>query len=112
MAIKKNILLEIDKQNDEEISMRGNPVAINILVSNLVDNAIRYTPNNGKVLVSTKNHEEQCIIIVEDSGPGIDTNKYDKIFERFYRGQQDIDGGLIGGACLNSDDFLAIVNSF
>ena len=50
-----------------------------------MDNAIKYTPNDGKVAVTITHNEKALCIIVEDSGIGIDENDLDKITQRFYR---------------------------
>ncbi|MDD6762797.1 MAG: ATP-binding protein [Clostridiales bacterium] len=54
-------------------------------VYNIVDNAIKYTPPNGNVTVRVDEDEENCIIDVEDNGPGIPEGEKTKIFDRFYR---------------------------
>ena len=58
---------------------------VGILIRNLVENAIRYTPNGGTVKVSITEESRQRHVIVEDSGPGIPEEEYDKVFKRFYR---------------------------
>ena len=55
------------------------------LVSNLVDNAIRYTPAGGTVLLQVARQEEQVVLAVSDSGPGIPEAERDKVFAPFYR---------------------------
>ena len=58
------------------------------VIANLLDNAIKYTPKGGKVFVGVHNGGDQTELIVEDSGPGIATKDIDRIFDRFYRGDQ------------------------
>jgi two-component system sensor histidine kinase TctE len=57
------------------------------LLSNLIDNAIRYTPKEHSVTVRTAFNKEQALAIleVEDNGPGIPVSEREHIFERFYR---------------------------
>jgi two-component system sensor histidine kinase TctE len=55
------------------------------MVSNLVDNAIRYTPPGGTVLVRVRRRIGAVALEVQDSGPGIDPAEYDKVFMPFYR---------------------------
>lgn len=83
-ALDKNIDLEFDA-NDSHHQIYGNKVAIDILITNLVDNAIRYSPENSPVYISVYNSEEHVILEVRDQGPGIPKIKQNKIFERFYR---------------------------
>lgn len=53
--------------------------------SNLLDNALKYTPSGGKVHVAVTPGQEEVRILVSDTGPGIEDGALEKIFERFYR---------------------------
>ena len=55
------------------------------LVNNLLDNAIKYSPESPDITISTKNEEKGLILIVEDKGIGMTKVVQSKIFERFYR---------------------------
>lgn len=55
------------------------------MLANLIDNAIKYTPESGKITVSLSLKEGTISIIFADSGPGISADKHDKVFQRFYR---------------------------
>jgi PAS domain S-box-containing protein len=66
-------------------SLRANPIRIRQLLDNLVGNAIKYTPDQGKVHVSIAARDRQIILEVQDSGPGIPQNEQNRIFEKFYR---------------------------
>lgn len=55
------------------------------LVFNLTDNALRYTPRGGTVTVRLAHKEDEVILLVEDSGPGIPAPERENVFERFYR---------------------------
>jgi two-component system sensor histidine kinase TctE len=55
------------------------------LVSNLVDNALRYTPPGGSVLLAVRQAADGVLLEVEDSGPGIAPAERDKVFTPFYR---------------------------
>ena len=83
-AEEKDIDIEL-KQNKNDIHLRGNSTFIGIMLRNLTDNAIRYTPNNGNVLVELYQDDEQTVISVIDNGPGIAKELRDRVFERFYR---------------------------
>ena len=64
--------------------MEGSPVLLHELVSNLVDNAIKYTPIGGKVTVRVRGGAF-ALLEVEDSGVGIPEQELERVFERFYR---------------------------
>jgi two-component system, OmpR family, sensor histidine kinase QseC len=83
-AIQKNIELEF-LSPDSEATVRGNSTAISILIRNLLDNAIRYTPKNGWVHIDIQETPEHIKLIVTDSGPGIPPELRNRVFERFYR---------------------------
>jgi len=55
------------------------------LVSNLVENAVLYSPSGGKVTVTLTHNEAAVLILVEDQGPGIPSEHRERVFERFYR---------------------------
>lgn len=63
----------------------GHPIAIGILLRNLIDNAIRYTPPNSAVQVIVKEDEQHVILQVIDNGPGIPEELRERVFERFFR---------------------------
>jgi signal transduction histidine kinase len=65
----------------------GYSPGIQILLRNLIDNAIRYTPNNGEVTVSLTESDEAVKISVTDSGPGIPEAKQKELYQRFRRGE-------------------------
>ncbi len=58
---------------------------INQVVYNLVDNAVKFTPEGGYIEVSSKRHAEKIIVKIRNSGKGIPSEEIDKIFERFYK---------------------------
>jgi len=63
----------------------GDPASIRTLLSNLVDNAVRYTPGGGEVVVSVAARPEGATLEVADSGPGIPREERTRVFDRFYR---------------------------
>lgn len=65
--------------------VRGNAVLLQELLGNLLDNALRYTPEGGTITVSCHQTANVVWLIVEDSGKGIANNERNKIFERFYQ---------------------------
>jgi two-component system sensor histidine kinase TctE len=82
-ALRKNIDFGIEA-GEEPIEVLGDENSLHDLISNLIDNALLYTPGGGKVTVRLFK-EAQVVFSVEDSGCGIPTNEREKVFERFYR---------------------------
>jgi len=66
-------------------NVMGDPIWLEELFNNLIDNAIRYTPTGGIVTVRCNGTANQVSWEVEDSGPGIPEEEHERIFERFYR---------------------------
>jgi two-component system sensor histidine kinase QseC len=64
---------------------RGDRAMLGVLLRNLADNAIRYTPAGGAVRVATGADQGHAWLEVEDNGPGIPEHEREKVFERFYR---------------------------
>jgi len=95
-AYKKHIELTLDAEHTCPIT--GNEAAMQILVGNIVSNAIRYSPAKGKVEVSITRQNGKTTLCVLDSGPGIPEQEHERIFERFYRGEgkQHIMGSGLG----------------
>ena len=85
-SFASNIDLGIE-QPDGTIQIFGNPLMLREMLSNLIDNAIRYTPKGHSVTVRTSLDNEQALAIleVEDNGPGIPMSERAHVFERFYR---------------------------
>ncbi|MBZ5594474.1 MAG: hypothetical protein LAP39_19710 [Acidobacteriia bacterium] len=82
----KKIALEC--RSPEDVGYRGDQELIRRLVLNLLENAIRYTPEGGRVLVSLDDAAGELRIRVADTGIGIPPEAAPHVFERFYRGDQ------------------------
>jgi len=70
---------------DEPVQVPGDREALHVLLRNLVDNAVRYTPEGGRVDVSVRADGAQAQIEVLDTGPGIPPDERERVFDRFYR---------------------------
>ena len=66
-------------------SLRADPMAVRQIVTNLVENAIRYTPSGGTITVFTRSQNGSVALGVRDTGSGISAEHLPRIFERFYR---------------------------
>jgi len=83
LAEARHIDIGVDGAEDAEVWALE--LDVTALVRNLVDNAIRYTPPGGVVLLSVHRNREHVVLAVQDSGPGLDPAEYDKVFMPFYR---------------------------
>ena len=81
-AKKKNITLDIKKAEPTEI--KGEEILLERMVTNIIDNAIRYTHPKGKVEVSLDKKDGSSTILVQDTGIGIPEESLSLIFDRFY----------------------------
>src|SRR5262249_43673801 len=81
---------------------RGNadPLVLRQSVVNLVDNAIKYTPEGGRVRLELWDETQAAVVEVSDTGPGIPAPAQGRIFDRFYRGAPAARGPAPGGAGL------------
>lgn len=82
--IKKKITLKL-KPADESITIIGQASMLRQLFFNIIDNAIIYTPENGKIDIALSTNTNHAIIKVKDTGIGITPQEQKKVFERFYR---------------------------
>jgi two-component system sensor histidine kinase TctE len=104
-AVQKGIDLALEADDDDTATtVPGQELLLHELISNLVDNAIRYTPAGGNVLLQVGRHECSVVLAVSDSGPGIAPIDADKVFTPFYRAQSTLEANP-GGTGLG----LAIV---
>ena len=69
----------------DALFIKGNNEALDTMLSNLIENAIRYTPAGGQIELFCDCDHDSIEIHVADNGPGIPTEHLDRIFERFYR---------------------------
>lgn len=68
-----------------EVAVPGDEASLAMLVGNLLDNALRYTPAGGRIDVAIDRNETAAILSVVDTGPGIPAAERERVFERFYR---------------------------
>ncbi|NEU71643.1 HAMP domain-containing histidine kinase [Hassallia byssoidea VB512170] len=89
MAYTAKVTLTSSIRVDEPINIVSNYDQLYRLISNLIVNAIQYTPTGGKVTVILDRSENYAVIQVEDSGIGIAQQEIPRIFDRFYRVNSD-----------------------
>lgn len=83
LALSRHIDLGLDATPNLEI--HGDREALRVLVRNLVDNAVRYTPPHGSVQVRCSSTPDEAVLEVTDTGPGIAPADRERVFDRFYR---------------------------
>jgi two-component system, OmpR family, phosphate regulon sensor histidine kinase PhoR len=104
-ASAKSIALEMET-GSEPIDIMGNSQNIEEIFSNLISNAIRYTPEGGTIQVSTQDINDWAVVKVTDTGFGISEDELENIFNKFYRVKTE-ETRFINGTGLG----LAIVKS-
>jgi two-component system sensor histidine kinase SenX3 len=77
--------INVVRDGDKELVVLGNLEQVALAVSNLVSNAVSYSPEGSTVVVSTRAEPTSVEIAVTDQGIGIPAAEIDRIFERFYR---------------------------
>ena len=77
---------QVELEADEHLQVPGDAAALAVLLRNLVDNALRYTPAGGRVRLRLGAGSAGPLITVEDNGPGIAPAERERVFERFVRG--------------------------
>lgn len=84
LASAKQITVELNLPGDQD-PVVGEPEMFRSIFSNLVDNALKYTPDGGRIFISSHEERRHRVIAVRDTGIGIPDKYHSRIFERFYR---------------------------
>ena len=83
-------------RSDASVAVRGDSTVLAMIVRNLVDNAIKYSPDGGDVEVEVLNADDGVHLVVTDGGPGIPADERDRVIERFYRAHDSKPGVGLG----------------
>jgi len=105
---RKNITLDLDVASPLS-NIEVDPGRMTQVLTNILDNALRHTPEGGKIIMSARETHDQVELAIQDSGPGLKAEDLDHIFDRFYRkdSSRQRDGAFPGGSGLG----LAIARS-
>ncbi len=104
-ALDKQQDLQLDAE-DERLQVLSDATLLQLLLRNLVHNAVLYTPVGGKIVLRVYRQAENVVIEVMDTGPGIPQAERQRVFERFHRGGGDSHDSGASGSGLG----LAIVS--
>ncbi|MCE1164891.1 MAG: ATP-binding protein [Bacteroidetes bacterium] len=100
LAEKRKVTLKFDSELKESSSVLADSERIKQVLVNLIDNSIKYTPEDGTVTVTAGKEDRNVVITVEDTGAGIPKEDLPRIFERFYRvdktRSRDVGGSGLG----------------
>jgi two-component system OmpR family sensor kinase len=89
--------IDLGSVEHRRILVQGDPEAFRIMLMNIVDNAIRYTPSGGRVDINLRQYGPTVELEVIDTGSGVPSEERDRVFDRFYRGMgQTTDGSGLG----------------
>ena len=95
--------IDLGLSHADEVSINGYPEALHILIRNLLENAVKFSPSGGSVDLEIRATDAGVELTVDDSGPGIPVEDQERVLDRFYR----VHGSQSGGSGLG----LAIVKS-
>lgn len=107
-AQRKSVRLELDTAAPLP-AIEVDPGRMTQVLTNILDNALRHTPEGGKIILSAREIDHQIELAIQDSGPGLRPEELQRIFDRFYRtdASRQRDGSVLGGSGLG----LAIARS-
>jgi two-component system sensor histidine kinase QseC len=77
--------IDIELQGEPGLLIEANPQLFQVLIRNLIDNAIKYSPIEGLIKVACRRKKNRLHLTVDDSGPGVADDDYQRITQRFYR---------------------------
>lgn len=97
----------IFKKSDQEVLVKGDDKLLEHVLSNLLSNAVSYSPRGSEIEVQVLCDETHARVLVMDEGPGIPQDSIDKVFERFYR----VPGTPTGGTGLGLSIAKSLVNA-
>lgn len=86
-ALKKHLDIQVHLP-EEPLWIHGDETLLGEMVSNIVDNAIRYTPDGGQITIQLQHQQNIAQITVSDTGIGLPDADLERVFERFYRSAQ------------------------
>ncbi len=83
--LEKNIAIDVILSDETDIVLADHE-KISRVIYNLLDNAVKFTPNDGKVTIETTKQDDKIFVSIKDTGPGLTPEEEKRVFERFYKG--------------------------
>ena len=83
-ARRREVAVLVDAADDPSVKMA--PAAAGLVVANVLDNAMKFSPRGGRVRIHVAKEEGAAVLDVSDGGPGVLPEEVPRLFERFYRG--------------------------
>ncbi len=100
IVTSKNMNVSLD--GDEAVTIRADENLLRLAVSNLLENALKYTPAGGKIELHVMASGGSGLFVIEDSGPGIAPEHREPVFKRFYRiDEPEVEGSGLGLAIVS-----------
>jgi two-component system sensor histidine kinase TctE len=96
IAFPQSHEIDLGAELEDGLHVTGDEALTAALVTNLVDNALRYTQSGGRVTVQTCKSQNRAIVRVIDNGPGMSDEARARVFERFYRASNRAEGTGLG----------------
>ena len=86
LASQRGVGLSVNPGRDQARLAAVDPARLHQALLNLLDNALRYSPDGSRIEVNLEHRDRWCLISVRDQGPGLSASDLERMFERFYRG--------------------------
>ena len=90
-ALAADRKIDLGLARDAVVRVRGDAASLSMLLANLLDNALRYTPEGGRIDVAIDDDAGHAVLTVADNGPGIPAGDRERVFDRFHRGSNAAD---------------------
>lgn len=95
----------IDVLGDPEARTQGDHAALRQALVNLVDNAIKYSPEKTRIVISSGRSGDRVFVRVQDEGPGVSISAQARVFERFFRADRQRSREMGGTGLLGSESY-------
>jgi len=83
-AEHRGVMLTVEPS--PELLVNAAPIATQVALANILDNAVKFSPTGGQVRVVVTAERDEAVIAVSDAGPGVEPQEVPRLFQRFYRG--------------------------